>query len=97
MTKEHLGICLGLNLPFFVVITKIDITPSHVYQKTLDSICKVLKHPTVKKIPISKSDKGGCTRGKSRASEEEEEEEEKEKERSKDRKRERERTKEQKR
>ncbi|PHJ15309.1 elongation factor tu gtp binding domain-containing protein, partial [Cystoisospora suis] len=52
MTKEHLGICLGLNLPFFVVVTKIDLTPPHVYQKTLESICKVLKHPTVKKLPI---------------------------------------------
>lgn len=27
MTKEHLGITLSLKIPFFVVITKIDISP----------------------------------------------------------------------
>ena len=27
MTKEHLGISLALKLPFFVVLTKIDICP----------------------------------------------------------------------
>lgn len=54
MTKEHLGICLGLNLPFFVVVTKIDLTPLSVFQRTLDQILRILKHPTVGKLPISK-------------------------------------------
>ena len=27
MTKEHLGICLAIGIPFFIVITKIDIAP----------------------------------------------------------------------
>ena len=31
MTKEHLGISLALNLPVFIVFTKIDLTPPSVY------------------------------------------------------------------
>lgn len=31
MTKEHLGISCALNLPVFVVFTKIDLTPASVY------------------------------------------------------------------
>jgi GTPase len=28
MTKEHMGICWALGIPFFVVLTKIDICPA---------------------------------------------------------------------
>lgn len=31
MTKEHLGISCALNLPLFVVVTKIDIAPEEVF------------------------------------------------------------------
>ena len=31
MTKEHLGISLFLNIPFFIVLTKIDIAPVNIY------------------------------------------------------------------
>ena len=34
MTKEHLGITLALNVPFFIVITKIDISPAEVRKNT---------------------------------------------------------------
>lgn len=30
MTKEHLGIALALEIPFFIVMTKIDLVPNDV-------------------------------------------------------------------
>jgi len=30
MTKEHLGLCLALKIPFYVAITRIDVTPEEV-------------------------------------------------------------------
>lgn len=36
MTKEHLGISLALKIPFFIVVTKIDIAPPEIYEKTLN-------------------------------------------------------------
>ncbi len=42
MTKEHLGISLALDVPFFVVITKIDIAPADVRKNTVQTLCKIL-------------------------------------------------------
>jgi len=52
MTKEHLGLCLALRLPFFVVITRIDSTPPNVLTSTVESVVKLLKTPVVKKLPM---------------------------------------------
>ena len=35
MTREHLGISIAINLPFFIVITKIDISPENKFKETL--------------------------------------------------------------
>jgi GTPase len=35
MTREHLGITLALGVPFYFVITKVDICPPAVYEETL--------------------------------------------------------------
>ena len=35
MTKEHLGIALALKMPIIVVVTKTDIAPKHVLERTL--------------------------------------------------------------
>ncbi|EKF26678.1 GTP-binding elongation factor Tu family, putative [Trypanosoma cruzi marinkellei] len=51
MTKEHIALCLALKIPFFVVLTRIDSTPENVRQETLKSINKLLKIPTVRKLP----------------------------------------------
>ena len=32
MTKEHIGLCLFLKIPFFVIITKIDMAPQNKYE-----------------------------------------------------------------
>ena len=52
MTKEHLGLALALNVPVFVVITKIDMCPPNVLTDTLKMIQRVLKSPGCKKIPV---------------------------------------------
>lgn len=52
MTKEHLGISLALKIPFFIVVTKIDIAPPEIYEKTVNNLVKILKRPGVGKLPI---------------------------------------------
>eukprot|EP00826_Nyctotherus_ovalis_P042895 TRINITY_DN4481_c0_g1_i1.p1 TRINITY_DN4481_c0_g1~~TRINITY_DN4481_c0_g1_i1.p1 ORF type:complete len:489 (-),score=117.06 TRINITY_DN4481_c0_g1_i1:165-1631(-) len=43
MTKEHLGITLALDVPFFIVVTKIDIAPPEVLKNTVQTLCRILK------------------------------------------------------
>lgn len=50
MTREHLGLCLALRLPFFIVVTRIDATPDTVRAETIESIKELLKMPTVRKL-----------------------------------------------
>ena len=52
MTKEHLGISLALKVPIFIVITKIDISPPEVLDKTKDTLVKILKSPGCQRHPI---------------------------------------------
>ncbi|BFZ64351.1 hypothetical protein YB2330_005494 [Saitoella coloradoensis] len=52
MSKEHLGIALALNVPVFVVITKIDMCPAPVLQATITQLTKILKSPGVRKMPL---------------------------------------------
>ena len=40
-TKEHLGLALALNVPVFVVVTKIDMCPANVLEQTLTLLLKV--------------------------------------------------------
>ncbi|XP_056111141.1 GTP-binding protein 1 isoform X1 [Rhinichthys klamathensis goyatoka] len=52
MTKEHLGLALALNVPVFVVVTKIDMCPANILQETLKLLQKILKSPGCRKIPV---------------------------------------------
>ena len=52
MTKEHLALCLALKIPFFVVITRVDATPDNVRIDTVNTVVKMLKHPSVRKLPL---------------------------------------------
>ena len=52
MTKEHLGLALALNVPVFVVVTKIDMCPPNVLQETLKLLQRILKSPGCRKIPV---------------------------------------------
>lgn len=52
MTREHLGISLALKVPIFIVITKIDISPADVYEKTKETLVKILRAPGQGRIPV---------------------------------------------
>ncbi|XP_051979860.1 GTP-binding protein 1-like isoform X2 [Xyrauchen texanus] len=52
MTKEHLGLALALNVPVFVVVTKIDMCPANILQETLTLLQRLLKSPGCRKIPV---------------------------------------------
>jgi GTPase len=52
MTKEHLGLALALNVPVFVVVTKIDMCPPNVLQETMKLLNRILKSPGCRKIPM---------------------------------------------
>ena len=43
MTREHLGITLGMNIPFFIVVTKIDLAPENVLTRTISDIFDLFK------------------------------------------------------
>ena len=43
MTKEHLGIALALEIPFFIVLTKIDMVDKETLKKTQKEITNLLK------------------------------------------------------
>ena len=49
---EHLGLALALNVPVFVVVTKIDMCPANVLQDTMKLLCRILKSPGCRKIPV---------------------------------------------
>jgi elongation factor 1-alpha len=51
MTREHLGICLALQVPIFIVVTKVDIAPEQVYDDTKKVIEKICLSPQVMKQP----------------------------------------------
>ena len=52
MTREHLGLALALNVPVFVVVTKIDMCPPNVLQETLKFLNKILKSAGCRKVPL---------------------------------------------
>jgi GTPase len=54
MTKEHIFLCITLKIPFIFVITKIDlcIDRSNILTETTDAINRLLKHATVRRLPI---------------------------------------------
>jgi len=52
MTREHLVIALALKIPIFVVITKVDIAPEEVYEKTKNKLETILSSRSAGKTPI---------------------------------------------
>jgi GTPase len=52
MTKEHLGLALALQVPVFIVITKIDMCPVNVLETTISQLQKLLKSSGCRKIPM---------------------------------------------
>jgi GTPase len=52
MTKEHLGIAIALEIPFFIVITKTDMVEEEILKNTIHEISQLLKTKNVNKKPI---------------------------------------------
>jgi len=52
MSREHLGITLSLGIPFFFVVTKVDIAPPNVFEENLSQLIKIAKSKAVEKVPI---------------------------------------------
>ncbi len=52
MTWEHLGIALALKIPFYIIITKVDISPPEVMEKTYENLVWIIRLPQVDKLPI---------------------------------------------
>tara|TARA_Y100000590_G_scaffold44185_1_gene47036 strand:- start:3145 stop:4860 length:1716 start_codon:yes stop_codon:yes gene_type:complete len=58
MTKEHIGILVGLEIPFFIILTKIDMCPENVRENTIKDINTIferfskIKKMNIKKQPI---------------------------------------------
>ncbi len=52
MTQEHLDLVAALEVPFFVMVTKVDVTPKARVQATLDSLQAVLKSVGSNKVPL---------------------------------------------
>ena len=50
MTREHLGIIKALKIPFFIVLTKIDICPPNVLERTQKEITKLVEKNFKKKV-----------------------------------------------
>ena len=52
MTREHLGVALALKCPTLFVVSKVDMSPEHVLKATVDEVCKIIKAPGIRKIPL---------------------------------------------
>lgn len=52
MTKEHLGIVLALEIPFFIVMTKVDMVAEETMKKTLKTLSKLMACSVVNKKPM---------------------------------------------
>lgn len=52
MTREHIGLCLFLKIPFFVILTKVDLAPQNKIEETLGEIKKILRSKLLNRYPI---------------------------------------------
>ncbi|MFH4975273.1 hypothetical protein AB6A40_001982 [Gnathostoma spinigerum] len=52
MTKEHLSLALSLNVPVFIVVTKIDMCPEQVLSETIRNLDRLMKSPGARKLPV---------------------------------------------
>lgn len=60
MTKEHLAVATALEIPVFVVVTKVDMCPEDVLRHTLKQLFKMLRSPVCGKMPKIMKKKKDC-------------------------------------
>lgn len=53
MTKEHLGVVLGLKIPIIIVITKIDMAPQNILSETIQSVKKIFHKRNMKTMNVN--------------------------------------------
>ncbi|GAB6031573.1 GTP binding protein, variant 2 [Chamberlinius hualienensis] len=51
-TKEHLGLAMALEVPIFVVVSKIDVCATAAVQRTIDQLESILKSQSCKRVPL---------------------------------------------
>ena len=52
MTREHIALTIALNIPTFVILTKIDLAPNNVKENTINNIHKIFKKYSKKRETI---------------------------------------------
>ncbi|KAI8919514.1 P-loop containing nucleoside triphosphate hydrolase protein, partial [Powellomyces hirtus] len=52
VSREHLGIAVVLNVPVFIVITKIDIATPAQLTRTVGALLALLKSPGIRRVPL---------------------------------------------
>lgn len=50
--REHLGLCMALEVPMFIVINKTDICTPAMTERTMKSLERVLKSPGCRKVVV---------------------------------------------
>jgi GTPase len=50
MTREHIGLCINLKIPFIIIVTKIDIVPSNILEQTMQKINNMCRNK-IRKVP----------------------------------------------
>jgi GTPase len=50
MTREHIGLCISLKIPFIILVTKIDIVPPNILEETMQKINNMCRNK-IRKIP----------------------------------------------
>lgn len=56
ITKEHINVAIALNVPFMIVITKVDISPVHVFDRTKRHIEEIIREKLKRKTAIYMKD-----------------------------------------
>uniref|UniRef100_A0A8B9P5J6 GTP binding protein 2 n=2 Tax=Apteryx TaxID=8821 RepID=A0A8B9P5J6_APTOW len=51
-TREHLGLAMALKVPFFIVISKVDLCSKATVERTVKQLERILKQPGCNKLPL---------------------------------------------
>uniref|UniRef100_A0A4W3K1A4 GTP binding protein 2b n=1 Tax=Callorhinchus milii TaxID=7868 RepID=A0A4W3K1A4_CALMI len=51
-TREHLGLAMALKVPFFIVVSKVDLCTKATIERTVKQLEMVLKQPGCNKVPL---------------------------------------------
>lgn len=52
MGPDVAGIALALRIPFFIVVTKIDVAPQNVFEENMQQLHKIVRSSAVRRQPL---------------------------------------------